>query len=145
MPHTVYPTLSVAKFIHNRNVVVINVSPGENKFPGHLGKTYGSLAFNQILSTARYLAAVGRPAVDTYVVLDEFQDYVGPDVLDAIPILRQMGVKLILAHQSFSQLIKGDLDLNGIIWQARSRLMFANDASGLRSLPFNNISNVPEV
>ena len=35
---------------------------------------------------------------------------------------------LILAHQSFDQLIRGDIDLSGLIWQARSRLMFANDA-----------------
>ena len=118
----------VEQFIRNRNVVLINVSPGENQLSGHLGKTYGALAFNQILSTARYLAATGRPALDTYVILDEFQDFVGPDILDAIPIVRQMGIKLILAHQSFSQLVKGDLDLTGIIWQARSRMMFANDA-----------------
>lgn len=120
--------LDIEKFIRDRNVVLINVSPGENQLSGHLGKTYGSLVLNQIFSTARYLAAVGRPAVDTCVVLDEFQDYLTPDIYECIPIVRQMGIKLILANQSFSQLVRGDLDLNGIIWQARSRMMFANDA-----------------
>jgi hypothetical protein len=70
-----------------------------------------------------------RSVVDpTYVLLDEFQHFVGPDLYDALPIVRQLGLRLILAHQSFAQLERGDIDLSGIIWQARSRLMFANDA-----------------
>ena len=120
--------LDVERFIHDRNIVLINVSTGENQLSGQLGKTYGALAFNQIINTARYLAAVGRPATDVFVVLDEFQDYVSPDLYESIPIVRQMGIKLVLANQSYSQLVQGDLDLTGIIWQARSRMMFANDA-----------------
>jgi hypothetical protein len=67
----------------------------------------------------------GRP---TYILLDEFQFFCGPDIYDAIPVVRQQGVRLILSHQSFSQLELGDIDLTGLIWQPRNRLMFASDA-----------------
>ena len=33
-----------------------------------------------------------------------------------------------MAHQSFSQLEKGEVDLSQMIWQARSRLVFANNS-----------------
>ena len=39
-----------------------------------------------------------------------------------------MGVQLALSHQSISQLEQGEVDMRGIIWQARNRFMFANDA-----------------
>ena len=119
----------VERFSREGRIVIWNVSTGENQLPGHLGRTIGAFAFNDILNTARYLGAIGKPLRDTYVVLDEFQDYASsPDAYDAIPIVRQLGIKLILAHQSLSQLERGDLDLKPIIWQARSRLIFANDA-----------------
>lgn len=51
--------------------------------------------------------------------MDEFQKFVGPDIEDALPTVCQMGLRLILAHQSFSQLERGDIDLSNMIWQAR--------------------------
>ena len=50
------------------------------------------------------------------------------DIENALPTVRQMGLRLVLAHQSFSQLEREDVDLTQMIWQARSRLMFANNA-----------------
>ena len=92
----------------------------------HIADAIGGFIVNEVLQSAMNM----KPSeVDlTYLLLDEFQHFVGPDLFDAIPVVRQLGLRLILAHQSFSQLVKGDLDLTNIIWQARSRLMFANDA-----------------
>ncbi len=89
----------------------------------------------------------GKQAVDpTYIVMDEFQKYVSVDIENALPTVRQMGLRLILAHQSFSQLEREDVDLSQMIWQARSRLMFANNAMDadiiadeLTKLTFNNM------
>lgn len=119
----------VTRFIDERRVVVWNISTGDNQFPGHLASTTGGFVVNDILSTARHLASIGRPATDTFVILDEFQNYVNQDLYEAIPTVRQWGLKLLLAHQSFAQLKQGDdLDLSSIVYQLRSRLMFANDA-----------------
>ena len=42
----------------------------------------------------------------------------------ALPEVRQLGLKLPLSHQYFSQLDRGDYDLTSTIFQAQSRLIF---------------------
>ena len=60
----------------------------------------------------------------TFLCLDEFQRFVGPDIEAAIPEVRQLGIKLLLSHQSLSQLKRGDYDLTSLIFQIQSRMMF---------------------
>jgi len=117
------------RFIRERRIVILNVA-GLGKMTGLLSSTIGSLVANEVFETTFNLATtLGRQAVEpTYLLLDECQKFVSPDVEDALPTCRQMGLRLILAHQSFSQLQRGDIDMSNIIWQARNRLMFANSA-----------------
>tara|TARA_R110002111_G_scaffold164386_3_gene230571 strand:+ start:23724 stop:25484 length:1761 start_codon:yes stop_codon:yes gene_type:complete len=117
------------RFIKERRIVVLNLGK-YGKIPGFVADTIGALALNEIVETASRLSTnAGKRAVDpTYVVMDEFQKYVSVDIEDALPTVRQMGLRLILAHQSFAQLEREDVDLTQMIWQARSRLMFANNA-----------------
>lgn len=119
----------VERFIRERRIVIVNVSKG-GKVTQMLGNTIGSLMLNEIFETAfRMSSTLGPKSVDpTMIVLDEFQKFIGPDIEDALPTVRQAGLQLVLAHQSFSQLEQGDLDLRSMIWQAQSRLMFANSA-----------------
>jgi hypothetical protein len=114
----------VARFIRERRIVILNVG-SYGKLDRHIAQTIGGLAVNEIIRTAMNMS----PAeVDpTYVLLDEFERFVSIDLYDALPTVRQMGLRLILAHQSLAQLLRGDIDMTGLIWQARSRLIFAND------------------
>lgn len=68
----------------------------------------------------------GRP-VDAFLCIDEFQRFLGPDIYDFLPIIRNMGIHLMLAHQSFHQLVQGEIDLRPLIPQCRTRLVFAKD------------------
>ncbi len=117
------------RFIRERRIVIVNVAK-LGRIPERLGNTLGSMILNEVFETAFNMATLhGRQAVEpTYVLMDEFQRFVGPDIEEALPTVRQMGLRLILAHQSFSQLEQGDIDLSHMIWQARNRLMFANSA-----------------
>lgn len=115
----------VERFIRERRIVVVNVA-AYGRLDRHIGQTIGGLFVNEIIQRAMNLPP--REVDPTYLLLDEFQHFVGPDLFDALPIVRQVGLRMILAHQSFSQLERGEIDLTGLIWQARSRLMFANDA-----------------
>ena len=117
------------RLIRDRRIVVVNVA-AQGRLTPMLGSTIGSLLLNEILETAfRMSSTEGRQSVDpTLIVLDEFQKFVGPDIEHAIPTVRQAGLQLVLAHQSFSQLVQGDLDLSTMIWQCQNRLMFANHA-----------------
>lgn len=115
----------VERFIRERRIVILNLA-SYRRIPQHLASTIGALALNEILETALSLP---REVVNTlYLLLDEFQYFVGPDIYDAIPTVRQQNIRLILSHQSFSQLDTGSVDLTGLIWQPRNRLMFACDA-----------------
>lgn len=113
----------VERLIRERRIVIVNLDR-LGTLPTHLGGTIGALIANEVFETAY---GMGRSAVDpTYVLMDEFQHFVGPDIEEALPTVRQMGLRLILAHQSFSQLETEGVDLTRMIGQARSRLMFAN-------------------
>jgi len=118
-------SFDVRRFILDRKIVIVNLK-SFGRLDSHIADAIGGFIVNEVLQSAMNM----KPSeVDpTYLLLDEFQHFVGPDLFDAIPVVRQLGLRLILAHQSFSQLVKGDLDLTNIIWQARSRIMFANDA-----------------
>lgn len=120
----------VERMIRGRKIVILNVAK-LGKMPYMLGNTIGSLVLNEILETAFRMATVyGRQSVDpTMIVLDEFQRFAAsPDIEDAIPTVRQAGLKLVCAHQSFSQLIQGETDLTNMIFQMQNRLMFANNS-----------------
>jgi len=136
------------RFIRERKIVILNLGR-YGRLPDFIADTIGGLALNEILETASALStAEGARAVDpTYVVMDEFQRFVGMDIEKALPTVRQMGLRLILAHQSFSQLEREDVDLTNMIWQARSRLVFANSARDadiladeLAKLTFDNMT-----
>ncbi len=115
----------VPRLITERRIVIINLA-GKRRLPPHLSGTLGALILNEIMESAMSMSpSVVRP---TYVLLDEFQHFIGPDIYDAIPTVRQQGIRLILSHQSFSQLEQGEVDLTGLIWQPRNRLAFACDA-----------------
>lgn len=117
------------QLIRDRRIVIVNVA-SQGALSPMLGSTIGSLLLNELFETAfRMSSTLGRAAVDpTLVVLDEFQKFISPDIEDAIPTVRQAGLQLVLAHQSFSQLVQGDLDLSTMIWQCQNRLMFSNNA-----------------
>jgi hypothetical protein len=113
--------LDVPRMMREGRIVLVDLAP-KNRLSEHLGDTIGALLINEILATARSLPrGVLHP---TYLLLDEFQNFVGPDIQSALPEVRQLGLRLILSHQSFSQLERGDCDLTSLIWQAQSRMIF---------------------
>jgi len=113
--------LDVLRFMRDKRIVVLNLAP-QNRLPEQVADAIGGLVINEVLTAARSLPFGVR--YPTYLFLDEFQRFVGPDVEAAIPEVRQLGIKLILSHQSFSQLERGDHDLTSMIFQAQSRMVF---------------------
>ena len=121
--------IDCAQFIRDRRIVVVNLG-SYSQLPGRDAETIGGLLVNEIVEAANTVSLKeGRHVVEpTYLVMDEFQKFVSPDLEEALPTVRQMGLRLLLAHQSFSQLERGAIDLTQMIWQARSRLAFAGYA-----------------
>ena len=116
--------VDMERFMREKKIVILDLSP-QNRISPQIADTYAGLFFNELLTTARSLPPEERQ--ETYAWLDEFQRMVsGPDIQYAIPEVRQLKIRLILAHQSFAQLIEGDTDLTSIIFQPQTRLMFGN-------------------
>lgn len=113
--------LDVERLMRERKIVLLNLAP-RNRLSEQLGNAIGALLINEVLATARSLPVGIR--YPTNLVLDEFQNFVGPDLDMALPEVRQLGIKLMLSHQSLSQLKRGDYDLTSMIFQAQSRLIF---------------------
>lgn len=119
--------LDIPRFMEEGRIVIVNLTPGDRNVHWNVANTAGSIMINEILNHGITMMNRRNSPNDTYLVVDEFQRFLGPDVYDFLPIVRNMGIHLLLAHQSFSQLEKGDIDLRPLIAQARSRMMFAND------------------
>jgi len=113
--------LDVRRFMAEGKIVIVDLAP-RNRLSTQLGNTIGALLINEVLATARSLPREIR--YPTYMILDEFQNFVGPDIDSALPEVRQLGLRLLLSHQSFAQLKRGDYDLTGMIFQAQSRMIF---------------------
>lgn len=113
--------LDVERFMREGKIVILNLAPG-NRLSWQLSDAIGALVLNEVFATARSLPRGVR--YPTYLVLDEFQNFVGPDIESALPEVRQLGLRLLLSHQSFSQLARGDYDLTSMVFQAQSRLIF---------------------
>ena len=114
-------SLDMLRFMREGKILLLNLAPG-NRLPEQIADAIGGLVINEVLHTARSLRPGARKP--TYLFLDEFQRFVGPDLEAAIPEVRQLGIKLILSHQSFSQLERADHDLTDLIFQCQSRMIF---------------------
>lgn len=114
----------VERFIRERKIVIVNLA-GQQRLKTQVAKAYGAFVVNQVISTIRGLSNF-EVVSPTYLVLDEFQNFVTQDMVSALPEVRQLGLRLCLAHQSFSQLKKADLDLTDLVPLAQNRFVFAN-------------------
>lgn len=113
--------LDALRFMREGKILLLDLSPRGRLSP-HEANAIAGLVVNEFLAAARSLPRDVR--YPTYLWLDEFQRLVTPDFEYAIPEMRQLGVRLILAHQSFSQLRTPTTDLTSLIWQPQTRLMF---------------------
>lgn len=113
--------LQMSRFMQQGNILLLNLAPG-NRLPEQVADAIGGLVIHEVLTTARSQPLGSR--WPTYVFLDEFQRFISPDMEAAIPEVRQLGIKLLLSHQSLGQLQRGDTDLTSLIFQCQSRMIF---------------------
>ncbi|MFV0445853.1 MAG: TraM recognition domain-containing protein, partial [Planctomycetaceae bacterium] len=113
--------LDVQRMMRDARIVIVDLAPRGRLFETE-ANTIGALLLNEVLAVARSMPRdVKYP---TFLLLDEFQNFVGPDIESALPEVRQLGLRMILSHQSLSQLERGDHDLTAMIFQAQSRMIF---------------------
>ncbi len=112
--------LDVERWMREKRIVLINLAP-MGILPESMADTIAGLVVNEVFSVARSLRP--RQRQDTLLVLDEFQRFISRDLELALAESRQLKTRLILSHQSLSQLKGRDVDLTSLIFQAQSRLI----------------------
>ncbi len=113
--------MDVLDWLKSGAVVLFDLSP-QGRVSDHMADCQAGMILNEILNTVRSL-----PPGEVYrhlLVLDEFQRYIGPDIYNAIPEMRQKGTGCLFSHQSFSQLERNGYNLTDLIFQAQNRVMF---------------------
>lgn len=113
--------LDLLRMMQEGRILLVDLAP-RNRLSPQLANTIGALIINEVIATVRSLPREVR--YRTYLFLDEFQNFVGPDLESALPETRQLGLNLVLSHQSFAQLERGDYDLSAMIFAAQSRMIF---------------------
>ena len=70
-------------------IVIVNLTPGKRQVPFQVADTMGSVIINEVFNQAltKYQEAGGKPN-DTFLVLDEFHRFLGPDIYDFLPMFR---------------------------------------------------------
>jgi hypothetical protein len=114
--------LDMLRFMREQKIVILDVAPYGRLAPQE-SNAIAMLLLHELLATARSLPRHLR--YPTYCWLDECQRAVSPDLEMALPEVRQLQIALTLAHQSFAQLKRGDIDLTSLIFLANTRLVFA--------------------
>lgn len=112
--------LDVHEWMRDKRIVILNLAP-MGSLPETMADTIAGLVVNEVFSVARSLRVQERQ--DTLLVLDEFQRFISRDLELALAESRQLKTRLILSHQSLSQLKRYDVDLTSLIFQAQTRLI----------------------
>jgi TraM recognition site of TraD and TraG len=135
--------LDALRFMREGKILILDLSPG-GRLSGPEANAIAGLVVNEFLAAARSLPREIR--YPTYLWLDEFQRLVSPDLEYAIPEMRQLGIRLILAHQSFSQLKTPEADLTSLIWQPQTRLAFgeAGEDADILAAEFASLTFEPK-
>lgn len=125
----------VGQFMDDGRIVICNLMPGPKNVHWTVSDTYGALIINEIFNHGITRINQGTPN-DCFLMVDEFQRFIqGPDFYNFIPVIRQMGIRAILAHQSYQQLqINEKFDLTAILDQCKSKLAFALSPGDARIL-----------
>ena len=113
--------LDILRFMRERKSLIINLSP-KNRLSPQVSHAIAGLITNEMQAVARSLPE--GETLPIVCVLDEFHNFVGQDFETAIPEMRQKGVSFLCSHQSYSQLVRGDTDLRGIVHQLQNRFTF---------------------
>jgi len=113
--------LDILQFMKQGKILIVNLAP-QNRLSPQVADAIGGLIINEVLATVRSLP--GGERYPTFLWLDEFQRFVGPDLEEAIPEVRQLGLKLILSHQSLGQLKRGEFDMTSMMFVPQSRMVF---------------------
>lgn len=111
--------LDIRQIMDEGSVLLVNLKSD------NLGLEAARLTATMLLNEFREAALARAGTKQRYVlVLDEFQEYITPDIAAMLEQVRKGGLSLILSHQHLDQLVKDETLLGSVNGNARIKVIF---------------------
>jgi hypothetical protein len=112
--------------IENGKILLVNLQPKKNRLSHQNARLIGTLLLSELWEIARerQQGPGGRPPSPFFLIIDEFQLFLTPDIPDMLDQAAKYGIHLFLFHQHLSQLKQLDEQAYGAMTNARIKLVF---------------------
>lgn len=117
--------LDMEDIFENRKLLICNLSQRRHRLSADDARMLGTLLINEMVN---YALSRDKRAADSrpfFLFIDEFQNFITPDVGKILDECRKFGLHLVMAHQHLDQLKKQDPSLFGsVMTNARTKIIF---------------------
>ena len=113
--------------IENGKILLVNLQPKNNRLSRDNAKVIGTLLLSELWEIAqeREQRPGGRPPSPFFLIIDEFQLFLTPDIPEMLDQAAKYGIHLFLFHQHLSQLKALDEQAYGaVMTNARIKAVF---------------------
>ena len=113
-------SINLSEIIEENSILLVNLAPSDH-LSDENARVFGALLVNEFFECAMRRQTRPRPK-PYYLYLDEFQNFVSPDIADMLDQIRKFGIFLVLAHQRFGQL--DDNIIDAVLTNCRVKSVF---------------------
>jgi len=121
------PNLNLSEIMDELMILLVNLAENGDYFSNINAKLFGALLVNEFFQLAkqRKKDEWGKPPRPFYLYIDEFQNFVTPDIGSILAQSLKFGLNVILAHQSLGQIENRDKELiDTVLTNAKIRAVF---------------------
>ncbi|TRZ76372.1 MAG: hypothetical protein D4R93_03340, partial [Deltaproteobacteria bacterium] len=99
-------SINLGEIIEQGKILLVNLQPKRGVLSRENSRLLGSLLVSELIDTAlhRRLDEAGEPPSRFFAILDEFQNFLTPDIGEQLTQLPKYGLKFMLFHQFIEQL-----------------------------------------
>jgi hypothetical protein len=122
-----YNNIDLEDVIENGKILLVNLQPKKNRLSADNARLIGTLLLSEIWEIARQREQRpgGKRPTAFYLIIDEFQLFLTPDVPEMLDQAAKYGIHLFLFHQHLAQLQKLDEQAYGaVMTNARIKIVF---------------------
>lgn len=121
--------IDLKDIIENGKVLLVNLQPKEGVLSSESSRLLGTLLLSEIWEISKYRKKdkLGNKPSNFFVMIDEFQLFLTPDIPEMLVQSRKYGIHMILCHQFLSQLEEEDKKIYGAVMNsAKTKIVFGD-------------------
>jgi hypothetical protein len=119
-------TLDFRDIIEGKKILLCNLHEADDALSFESASLLGTLMLNEIWTVAKQRKGRGgKDPHDFFVIMDEFQNFITPDIPEILPQSRKFGLKFMLFHQYLGQLRDKDESVyNAVMAVCQTKIVF---------------------